>query len=91
MVLLGALPFCNKSYPSATYSIDDGSPGESDPWVDSSGDIIYFGSPLLSSTNHTLYVTVTEASRDAPFYFDALLVKPVDGCVILSVRLVQAN
>lgn len=81
IVLLGAAVSSNASYPSATYAIDNSSPGEASPWVDSSGDTIYYTSPHLSSANHTVQVNVTEAAYDAPFYFDAVLVTPIVGCV----------
>lgn len=65
------------TYPSATYMIDGGSPGEFSPWMDQdNGSVVYFQTPNLAAANHTVSVTVTNASEDTPYAFDYLLFQP---------------
>lgn len=78
-ILWGALPAGNKTFPSATYSIDSGSAGNSSPYTESSGQVIYYKSPQLSSAKHTLLVNVTSASNETPFFIDAFVFTPISG------------
>jgi len=67
------------TYPQATYMIDDSSAGSGSPYVDSSGQVIYFITPELSSTTHTIFVNVTMASPTSPFILDSVLFVPASS------------
>lgn len=83
--VIGALPAGNVTYPKAVYTLDDGSSGEASPYEDSSGVTVYYSTPEnLSPGNHTIFLNITSASNNSPFFFDALLFYPTDGSSIHS-------
>jgi hypothetical protein len=95
-ILVGALPAGNTSYPSATYSLDGSSLGTSSPWKDVSGLVVYYSSPQLSASKHTLQITVTQASTNTPFFVDAFYFTPnsnvqTSGLVVTQTAIVHVT
>lgn len=55
--------------------MDYGTAGSSEPYTDSTG-IVYYKSPSLAATNHTLIVNVTDAGPNYPYALDYAMYVP---------------
>ena len=53
--------------------------GSQEPWVDSSGKVVYFSTPKLADGTHTIDITVSTANATDQFILDYFLISPIAG------------
>ena len=84
-VIFGAV-VNGSTFPLATYSIDGASAGSISPYINANNQVVYFLTPELSSANHTVLATVTQASSSSPFILDSVAFVP-SGAMATSMTL----
>lgn len=63
--------------PSATYSVDNGTPGNSEPQQEQGTDsVLYYQSAQLAAGLHTLIINVTTAGGEFPYALDYAMYVP---------------
>lgn len=69
------------SYPIADYKVDGFSAGSQTPWLDSTGQVVYFQTPKLADGTHRIDINVTTANATNQFIIDCFLISPSIGGV----------